>query len=121
VLLALGWFTNYFYIQTLGVEKVINVHKFKPIIVLVLGMIGAFFLMGSTANIDTGKHNDKWHTFCAGNFFKFTLVAQLYNTVIFSILYFKHRAVGKLLTYLKLIQLGLLLIQLVIATQNNFF
>lgn len=88
---------------------------------LVLGMMGAFLLMGSTANIDTGKHNSKWHTFCASRFFILTVVAQIYNTYVFTHLYFKHKAVSKILTYLKLFHLFLILVQLYAATQKNYF
>ena len=109
-LICLGWFTNHFYLQTLAQEKVINIHKFKSIIMLVIGIMGAFCLMGSTANIDTGKHNSEWHTWCASHFFILTLIAQIYNTVIFCNLYFIHKAVSKTLTYLKLFQAFLLLV-----------
>ena len=88
---------------------------------LVIGMVGAFCLMGSTANIDTGKRDGKWHTFCAGWFFKTTLVAQLYNTIIFANLYFRYKAVNKYLTYAKIVHVALLLIQLSAAISNNFF
>lgn len=121
VLLCLGWFTNHFYLHTVGMEKVINIRKYKPSIMLVIGMMGAFCLMGSTANIDTGEHNSKWHTSCAGKFFMFTLIAQIYNTVVFTHLYFVHKAVSKLLTYLKLFQTTLLLIQFYIALENGLF
>jgi len=84
-------------------------------------MMGAFLLMGSTANIDTGQHNSKWHTECASKFFIFTVLAQLYNTIVFSHLYFVHKAVSKTTTYLKLIHLVLLILQLISASNNDFF
>lgn len=90
-------------------------------IMLVIGIMGAFFLMGSTANIDTGKRNQKWHTFCAQKFFILTVVAQIYNTCIFAHLYFKHKAVNKYLTYAKLFHMSLILLQLYIASQKNYF
>lgn len=77
--------------------------------------------MGSTANIDTGVRNSKWHTACAGKFFLLTLIAQIYNTVVFTHLYFVHKAVSRLLTYLKLFQTFLLVIQFYIAANNSFF
>lgn len=121
VLMVLGWFANHFYIQTVGVENVINIHKYKPTIMLVIGMMGSFLLMGSTANIDTGERNNKWHTECASKFFICTLIAQIYNTAIFSHLYFAHKAVSKTTTYLKLIHLGLLLFQLYESSKSNLF
>ena len=89
-------------------------------IMLVMGLMGAFLLMGSTANIDTGKRNQKWHTFCAGHFFMFTVAAQLYNTAIFAHLYFKHKAVSMISAYLKLFHLFCVLVQLAIASVKNF-
>lgn len=88
---------------------------------LVLGMMGAFLLMGSTANLDTGQRNEKWHTECASKFFIITILAQLYNTVVFSHLYFVHNAVSRTTTYLKLINFGLYIIQLHSASNNDFF
>lgn len=88
---------------------------------LVTGMMGAMFLMGSTANIDTGKHDSKWHTFCAQKFFLLTLLSQIYNTCVFVHLYFKHKAVNKYLTYLKLAQIVLILIQLYMTSKGNYF
>ena len=68
VLSALGWFTNHFYLKSIAYEKVININKYKPQVILVIGLMGSFLLMGSTANIDTGKQNMKWHTACASSF-----------------------------------------------------
>lgn len=82
-LLALGWLTNHFYLRSIAREKAFNIAKYHPEISMILGLIGSMLLMGSTANIDTGKSNGKWHGFCASNFFIFTILAQIYNTVIF--------------------------------------
>lgn len=79
-------------------------------------MMGAFLLMGSTANIDTGKRNSKWHTFCASKFFILTVASQIYNTLIFAHLYFKYKAVNKNLTYAKIFHLFLLLVQFYVAS-----
>lgn len=49
--------------------------------------MGAIGLMGSTANIDTGKRNETWHTTCASIFFIFTGLATTYNTIIAAIMY----------------------------------
>jgi len=78
-------------------------------------------LMGSTANIDTGKANGKWHGFCASNFFVFTILAQIYNTVIFWIVSEKIQTVSKNNLYLKLFVLGLLIVQLLIAIQDGIY
>ena len=82
---------------------------------MIMGMIGAMMLMGSTANIDTGRTHPKWHTFCASKFFIFTVLAQIYNTVIYCIV---KRKIGKVSLnniYFKLILLGLLILQLGIS------
>lgn len=57
VLMILGWFANHFYIQTIGIEQVINIHKYKPTVMLIMGFMGGCLLMGSTANLDTGHQN----------------------------------------------------------------
>jgi hypothetical protein len=75
--------TNHFYLRSIAREKAFNISKYHPEISMILGLIGSMLLMGSTANIDTGKVNGKWHNFCASNFFVFTILAQIYNTVIF--------------------------------------
>ena len=66
--------------------------------------MGGFLLMGSTANIDTGKQNTDWHVTCAGYFFKVTMIAQLLNTALYMKLCFSFNAVSKNLTYLKIVQ-----------------
>ncbi len=51
--------------------------------------MGGMLLMGSTANLDTGKRHQGWHTFCASHFFVFTVLALLYNTLLYFVLYCK--------------------------------
>ena len=88
---------------------------------MILGLIGSMLLMGSTANIDTGKGNGKWHTFCASNFFIFTILAQIYNTVIFWIVSEKIQTVSKNNLYLKFFVLGLLIIQLLVSLKSGIY
>jgi len=88
---------------------------------MILGLIGSMLLMGSTANIDTGKSNGKWHGFCASNFFLFTILAQIYNTVIFWIVSEKIQTINKNNLYLKLFVLVLLAIQGIIALQDGIY
>ena len=57
VLVALGWFTNYFYLESICHEKAFNINKYYPQVTVVFGLIGCIFLMGNTATIDTGKMN----------------------------------------------------------------
>jgi hypothetical protein len=120
-LIALGWMTNHFYLRSIAKENAFNIAKYHPEISMILGLIGSMLLMGSTANIDTGKSNGKWHTFCASNFFVFTILAQIYNTVIFWIVSQKIQAVNKNNLYLKLFVLALLAIQLIIALQDGMY
>ena len=74
-------------------------------------------LMGSTANIDTGKRNGKWHTFCASRFFILTLVALIYNTVIYCIVHSKVGKVNVPNLYFKLGLVAAMLLQLYISLQ----
>lgn len=71
--------------------------------------------MGSTANLDTGKKNPKWHTFCASRFFIFTIVALIYNTVIYCIVYKKIKKVSLPNLYFKLALLAAMILQLYIS------
>lgn len=116
VLTALGWFTNHFYLKTIAYERVININKYKPQVILVIGLMGSMSLMGSTANIDTGKQNMNWHTACASTFFVTTLVAQMLNTLLFMKLSFSFNAVNKTLVYCKIFQLTLIFIQVYITS-----
>ena len=66
--------------------------------------MGGFLLMGSTANIDTGKMNTDWHVTCASYFFFVTMTAQLLNTILYIKLTFINKIGNKYLTYIKIIQ-----------------
>lgn len=77
--------------------------------------------MGSTANIDTGIVNSKWHTFCASRFFIFTLAAQVYNSVIYWIVHCKIGKVNTLNLYFKLFLSFLLLVQLIISIKYGVY
>lgn len=84
-------------------------------------MMGGMLLMGSTANIDTGKHNSKWHTFCASRFFILTLIAQIYNTVIYSIVHSKTGKINKINLYFKYFLAFLLILQLLISIKYGVY
>jgi hypothetical protein len=88
---------------------------------MILGIMGGMLLMGSTANIDTGKRNGKWHTFCASKFFIFTLVALLYNTVIYSIVHFKIGKVSTKNLYFKIALAAAMVLQLYISIHYGEF
>lgn len=75
--------------------------------------------MGSTAFIDTASEHHKFHMKCAEFFFLLTIIAQLYNTVLFTVLSFKFKAVSRVLTYLKITQAFLLLLQIIIDTKKS--
>lgn len=77
--------------------------------------MGGMLLMGSTANIDTGKRNGKWHTFCASKFFLLTLLALIYNTVLYWIVHSKIGKVNVPNLYFKLALVGAMLLQLYIS------
>ncbi len=71
--------------------------------------MGSFLLMGSTANIDTGKMNNDWHVTCAGFFFYVTMIAQLLNTAMYMKLTFINKVCNKYLTYVKMIQAAIII------------
>jgi len=81
--------------------------------------MGAMLLMGSTANIDTGIGNGDWHVACASNFFIFTLVAQLYNTIICWIVYSEIKTISKINLYFKSVLIALLVVQLIISSTKG--
>lgn len=87
ILAAMGWFTNYFYLKTISRDHAFNIGKYHPEVVVVIGLMGTFLLMGNTATIDTGKMNEKWHETCASTFFIFTLTAQVLNAIMYSVVY----------------------------------
>lgn len=121
VLIVLGWLTNHFYLKSICKEAAFRLDKYLPQIPLILGMIGGMMLMGSTANLDTGKQSSNWHTFCASRFFLFTVLALIFNTVLY---YIVHSKIGKVRTanlYFKLVMLGAIVLQLYIsATYGEF-
>jgi hypothetical protein len=98
----LSYILAYLWIYQTSRECVFNIRKYWPGVGAVLGITGAMFLMGSTANIDTGKHNEDWHVFCASNFFVLTILAMWYYTAMSAILYFKAKAGNKISVLLKI-------------------
>jgi hypothetical protein len=86
-----------------------------------MGIIGGMLLMGSTANLDTGKRHPKWHTFCASRFFIFTLLALIYNAVLYCIVYAKIKTVSVLNLYFKVVLVALTVLQIVISSMYGEF
>ena len=80
-----------------------------------MGIMGAMLLMGSTANLDTGKRHPGWHTFCASRFFIFTVLALIYNTVLYCIVHIKIGVFSVANLYFKLVIVALLFIQAYIS------
>jgi hypothetical protein len=80
--------------------------------------MASFALMGSTAYIDTGKMNENNHEKCAQAFFICVVLAQVLNTVLFLQLLRKN-IVNKILVWLKVGQLGLIVIQLIYSAMPN--
>lgn len=121
VLVILGWLTNHFYLKSISREAAFRIETYHPEIPLLMGMIGGMLLMGSTANIDTGKRNGKWHTFCASRFFIFTLLALIYNTVLY---YIVHSKIGKVSTsnlYFKIALAAAMVLQLYVSLEYGEF
>lgn len=68
-------------------------------------------LMGNTATIDTGIMDENAHTFFASNFFKVTLLAQILNTVICTLLSKKTKLISTYNLYAKYFVIFLLILQ----------
>jgi hypothetical protein len=77
--------------------------------------MSSFALMGSTAYIDTGKMNENNHEKCAQAFFICVVIAQVLNTILFLQL-LKHNIANKTLVWLKVGQLGLIILQLIYSS-----
>lgn len=114
-LLILSWFVNHFWIRDICQRHNFKVERFLPQITLILGIMGAIGLMGSTASIDTGKRNQKWHTTCASVFFLFTALAMLYNTIVATVMY-HYRIVSKADYLPKFLVLVLMIVQVYISS-----
>lgn len=117
--MMLGWFTNHFYLKSVCKEQAFNLRQYYPEISLVLGLMGGMLLMGSTASIDTGKMNTHLHTFCASNFFIFTLAAQVYNAIVYTFVYKNTKAVSYKNLLVKYVQIGLLGIQAIVSLYQS--
>jgi len=111
VLISLGWFTNHFFLQTVALESGINLKGYYAEVPLILGLIGCMLLMGNTATIDTGIMDENAHTFFASNFFKVTLLAQILNTVICTLLSKKTKLISTYNLYAKYFVIFLLILQ----------
>ena len=113
VFLILSHILSYFWVIQTAHDHAFNISKHKPGVGIVMGIAGAMFLMGSTANLDTGKHNTNWHVFCAGNFFVWSIFSVWYHTYISVVLYTKAKAGEKIPTIIKVVLSILILIQVV--------
>jgi uncharacterized membrane protein (DUF2068 family) len=113
-LVLLGWLANHFFLKSVAREKTLRLGRYRPEVSLILGMMGAMCLMGSTANIDTGVHNGHWHQRCAASFFLLTSLAIFYNTFLCWVVYSKasgitatSMAVKAILTLLMILQMAI--------------
>ena len=113
VLLALSNFIIYYWVMTLAHESTFDIGKYRPQIGAVFGIGGALFLMGSTANLDTGKQNGDWHVFCAGNFFAWTIFSGWYHTFLSWALYSNTKTVSLKMTLIKTALSLAILVQLI--------
>jgi len=83
---------------------------------MIFGMMGAMLLMGSTANLDTGKRDDDWHVHCASSFFVFTFFGIHYNTILGWIVHLNIKSINLMNLYGKTIISILMIIQLLMTT-----
>lgn len=117
--MLLGWFANHFYLKTIAREKVFRIEKYRPEVSLIMGIISALFLMGSTANIDTGVRSGVWHRYCASRFFIFAILAQLYNLVVCWIIHSKIGKINLINLYFKSFLFVLQVVQIIIDLNYN--
>jgi hypothetical protein len=115
MLIILGWLTNHFFIKHISREASFRVEKYLPEIPLTMGIMGAMLLMGSTANLNTGRHHPQWHFFCATRFFLFTVLALIYNTVLYCIIYVQTKKVSLYNLIFKVLLLAGIFIQFFIG------
>lgn len=121
--LVLSHILSFFWILHVAREQAFNIRKFWPQIGTVMGITGSLFLMGSTATLDTGKHNTNWHVFCAGNFFVWNIFSVWWYTAMSAILYVKANAGGRISLVIKVIMSILILYQVFLDSRagNNLF
>ncbi len=93
------WFLNLFLLKT----HYPHVGRYLPIISTLVGSVGAIALMGSTATLDTGKHDVKLHVKCATSFFLLTIFASIYNTFVSVIVEIRTHSFGIVSTVLKVV------------------
>jgi hypothetical protein len=122
VFLVLSHILAYFWVCQVARENICHIAKYKPQIGTIMGITGSMFLMGSTATLDTGKHNTHWHVFCAGNFFVWNILSVWYYTAMSTVLYTKAKAGGRIPTLIKIIFSLLILYQVILDTKagNSF-
>ena len=122
VLMILSYFMNHFYLKTVCYEHIVNLNKYKPKLTLFLGTLGVFALFVNTATIDTGKMNEKLHVACAGSFFLLTILACLYNTFVYSMIYLeKKRVIGSWALVAKLVLSAALILQAYLDVTSQAF
>lgn len=109
----------YFWVCQTAKDNAFNIRKYNSGIGTTLGIAGAMFLTASTALIDTGISNEHWHTFCAGSFFIFNIIAVWYHTVVSVILYTKAKAGGQISVILKVVVSLLILFQAFLETKAS--
>ena len=114
-LLLLGWLVNHFFLKIIAKEHAFRIEKYRPEASLIMGMMGALGLMGSTANIDTGIHNGSWHQRCAATFFLFTSLAIYYNTYVNWIIYSHLKGISRLSMAVKAFLTFLMVVQMTIS------
>jgi hypothetical protein len=117
IFLMLSHVMSYFWLCQTAYDNAFNLRKYWPGIGTTLGMAGAMFLMGSTATLDTGKHNTNWHVMCAGSFFILSILAVWYYTIMSVVLYANAQAGGQISLGLKIAGSLLILLQVYLETK----
>ncbi len=120
-LIVLGWLTNCFYLKTISRESSYNIRSVHPEIGMVMGVMAGLFLMGSTANIDTGIRSGDWHRHCAQAFFLFISLAIFYNTFVYYSLYQNTKKISKFSMISKVIIVVSMVIQAWISAKYGSY
>ena len=90
----MSYFLNHFSIIAVSAENSFHIKKYKPKITLFFGTLGILALFVNTATIDTGYMNTHLHVLCAGCFFLFTIIACIYNTLIYWVIYLHIKSIN---------------------------
>jgi len=112
VMTILSYLVNYIWMHSISRESGFNIRKYYPKVPLVAGITSTLCLFVSTATIDTGIMDMNIHVKAAGNFFIFSIISCITNTLICWAIYKKTSKITTISLTIKIIFSILLLYQL---------